>query len=146
MRGTDRNAGIWRLSLEQIDSTVSSQLGPGRVTGNEQGPCFSRQISMYLAKHVGGWSMVKIGRFYNGRHHTTVLHAIQKVQRLRCEDESVDALIEVLTASLREDAGMKAGQDNAVTWMAELVETVAARVLDRLAELQADVGWSCRAS
>ncbi len=146
MRGTDRNAGIWRLSLEQIDSTVSSQLGPGRVTGNEQGPCFSRQISMYLAKHVGGWSMVKIGRFYNGRHHTTVLHAIQKVQRLRCEDESVDALIEVLTAALREDVRMKAGQDNAVTWRAELVETVAARVLDRLAELQADVGWSRRAS
>ena len=146
MRGTDRNAGIWRLSLEQIDSTVSSQLGPGRVTGNEQGPCFSRQISMYLAKHVGGWSMVKIGRFYNGRHHTTVLHAIQKVQRLRCEDESVDALIEVLTAALREDLGMKAAQDNAVTWRAELVETVAARVLDRLAELQADVGWSRRAS
>ena len=146
MRGTDRNAGIWRLSLEQIDSTVSSQLGPGRVTGNEQGPCFSRQISMYLAKHVGGWSMVKIGRFYNGRHHTTVLHAIQKVQRLRCEDESVDALIEVLTADLREDVGMKAGQDNEATWRAELVETVAARVLDRLAELQADVGWSRRAS
>jgi len=146
MRGTDRNAGIWRLSLEQIDSTVSSQLGPGRVTGNAQGPCFSRQISMYLAKHVGGWSMVTIGRFYNGRHHTTVLHAIQKVQRLRCEDESVDALIEVLTAALREDVGMKAGQDNAVTWRAELVETVAARVLDRLAELQADVGWCRRAS
>ena len=146
MRGTDWNAGIWRLSLEQIDSTVFSQLGPGRVTGNEQGPCFSRQISMYLAKHVGGWSMVKIGRFYNGRHHTTVLHAIQKVQRLRCEDESVDALIEVLTAALREDVGMKAGQDNAVTWRAELVETVAVRVLDRLAELQADVGWSRRAS
>lgn len=64
MRGTDWNAAIWRPSLEQIDSTVSSQLGPGRVSGNEQGPCFSRQVSMYLAKHVGGWSMVKIGRFY----------------------------------------------------------------------------------
>lgn len=146
MRGTDWKAGIWRPSLEQIDSTVSSQLGPGRVTGNEQGPCFSRQISMYLAKHVGGWSMVKIGRFYNGRHHTTVLHAIQKIQRLRCDDESVDALIEVLTAALREDVGMKAGQDNAVTWRAGLVETVAARVLDRLAERQADVVWSRRAS
>jgi chromosomal replication initiator protein len=90
MRGTDWNAGIWRPSLEQIESTVSSQLGPGRVTGNEHGPCFSRQISMYLAKHVGGWSMVKIGRFYNGRHHTTVLHAVQKMERLRACDESVD--------------------------------------------------------
>ncbi len=148
-------------SIEHSGCDALDQLGPPRDCvilaglhpyvlsqrcGEHFDQCFSRQISMYLAKHVGGWSMVKIGRFYNGRHHTTVLHAIQKVQRLRCEDESVDALIEVLTAALREDVGMKAGQDNAVTWRAELVETVAARVLDRLAELQADVGWSRGAS
>jgi hypothetical protein len=136
MRGTNPNAGIWRPSLEQIDSTVSAQLGPGRVVGNEQGPCFSRQISMYLAKHVGGWSMVKIGRFYNGRHHTTVLHAIQKVQRLRSEDESLDALIEVLIAALREEAGSSHVQSAAGPRLAELVETITARVLHRLAELR----------
>ncbi len=134
MRGTDWNAGIWRLSLEQIDSTVSSQLGPGRVTGNEQGPCFSRQISMYLAKHVGGWSMVKIGRFYNGRHHTTVLHAIRKVEQLRDSDESVDALIEVLTAALREDVGR--GSSLGEQCRVNLIEVITARVLDRLVELQ----------
>src|SRR5215831_16442681 len=105
MPGTNGNAGIWRPSLEEIDSAVSAQLGPGRVAGNESGSCFSRQVSMYLAKHVGGWSMVKIGRFYNGRHHTTVLHAVQRVEQLRREDESIDALIEVLTAALREDVG-----------------------------------------
>jgi hypothetical protein len=85
---------------------------------------------MYLAKHVGGWSMVKIGRFYNGRHHTTVLHAIQKIQRLRCEDDSVDALIEVLTAALREDAGLVADQVKAVPW----------RGLDR--ERHGSAAWS----
>ena len=100
MRGASGNAGIWRPSLEQIDSTVSSQLGPGRVAGNEQGPCFSRHIAMYLAKHVGGWSLVKIGRFYNGRHHTTVLHAIAKIERLRKTDEAFDSLIDVLIATL----------------------------------------------
>jgi chromosomal replication initiator protein len=55
---------------------------------------------MYLAKHVGGWSLGKIGRFYNGRHHTTVLHAIAKIERFRRSDESVDALLEVLTGEL----------------------------------------------
>src|ERR1700761_1127000 len=89
--------GIWRLSLEQIEATVADHLGPGRVPGNQQGPCFSRQISMYLAKHVGGWSTARIGRFYNGRHPTTVLHAIAKVERLRELDESIDALVEVMT-------------------------------------------------
>jgi Bacterial dnaA protein helix-turn-helix len=136
MAETDRSAAIWRQSLEQIDSTVSAQLGPGRVVGNVKGPCFSRQISMYLAKQVGGWSTVKIGRFYNGRHHTTVLHAIQKVQRLRSEDESLDAIVEVLIAALREDVGSPPVQSVvAAPWQEEFVEAITARVLNRLAEL-----------
>ena len=56
MRGTSHRAGIWRLSLEQIEATVADHLGHGRVLGNQRGPCFSRQISMYLAKNVGGWT------------------------------------------------------------------------------------------
>lgn len=51
---------------------------------------------MYLAKHVGRWSTTKIGRFYNGRHHTTVLYAIGKIESLREKDASVDALLELL--------------------------------------------------
>lgn len=46
---------------------------------------------MYLARHVGNWSLVQIGRFYNGRHHTTVLHAINRIEKTRQCDESVDA-------------------------------------------------------
>jgi chromosomal replication initiator protein len=81
----EQKAGIWRLSLEQIEATVTDHLGRGRVRGNQPVPCFSRQVSMYLAKNVGGWSTTRIGRFYNGRHHTTVLHAIAKIERLRRE-------------------------------------------------------------
>ena len=75
MRTPDRPNGIWRLSLEQIEATVADHLGRGSVPGNQPGPCFSRQVAMYLAKNVAGWSTIRIGRFYNGRHHTTVLHA-----------------------------------------------------------------------
>lgn len=136
MRRTELDAGIWRPSLEQIESsTVSSQLGPGRVAGNHEGPCFSRQVSMYLAKHVGGWSMVKIGRFYNGRHHTTVLHGIRKVEHLRAADDSIDALIEVLIATLRSEPRQSRG-DPPSEWQALLIETVTRRVLQRLAQFQ----------
>jgi hypothetical protein len=58
---------------------------------------------MYLAKRVGRWSLSQIGRFYNGRHHTTVLHAIEKIETLRRTDESIDALIDVLTTALSPD-------------------------------------------
>ena len=99
MRTSERRCGIWRLSLEQIEATVADYLGAGRIPGKQGAPCFSRQVSMCLAKNVVGWSTTRIGRFYSGRHHTTVLHAIQKIERLRQTDESLDALIEVLTAS-----------------------------------------------
>src|SRR5260370_34148090 len=97
MRSVEQRTGIWRLSLEQIEATVADHLGHGRVLGNQSGPCFSRQISMYLAKYVGGWSTTRIGRFYNGPHHTTVLHAIGKIEQLRRTDESIYAMSEVLT-------------------------------------------------
>ena len=100
MHARNRPFAIWPVSLARIESVVSAHLGPGRVPGNAQGPCFSRQVSMYLAKRVGRWSLSQIGRFYNGRHHTTVLHAIEKIESLRRTDEAVDALIDVLTAAL----------------------------------------------
>src|ERR1043166_3265304 len=95
---------IWQVSLKQIEETVAAHLGPGRVYGNAARACLSRQVSMYLAKNVGGWSLPKIGRYYNGRHHTTVLHAVRKIERLRQGDEALDALLDVLTATLCAEA------------------------------------------
>jgi chromosomal replication initiator protein len=51
---------------------------------------------MYLAKRVGGWSLTKIGKSYNGRHHTTVCHAIQRIEALRDVNPVVDGLLAVL--------------------------------------------------
>ena len=91
---------------------------------------------MYLAKNVGGWSTTRIGRFYNGRHHTTVLHAIAKIERLRKDDESVDALIEVLTAVLSPRMEGHFSERFEPGWSAGLIDTVAARVMDRITELR----------
>ena len=134
MHAVSNRARIWRLSLTRIEQVVSAHLGPGRVPGNAQGPCFSRQVSMYLARHVGRRSLSQIGKFYNGRHHTTVLHAITKIENFRKIDESVDALIEVLTDELA------AGPQEPLSRLPEftraaLVEAVTTRVIDRLAEL-----------
>jgi hypothetical protein len=130
-----RQATIWRISLARIEQVVADHLGPGRVRGNATGPCFSRQVSMYLAKHVGHWSLSPIGKFYNGRHHTTVLHAIAKIENLRTTDESVDSLLEVLTNELA--AGPHETESRLpVQTRAALVEAVATRVLKRLTELR----------
>jgi hypothetical protein len=133
MRAIEQRIGTRRLSLEQIEATVADHLGNGRVPGNQAGPCFSRQISMYLAKNVAGWSTTRIGRFYNGRHHTTVLHAIGKIERLRRTDESIDALIEVLTAALSPCMEGRFSHRFEPGWSNALIETVAAKVLEQIA-------------
>jgi hypothetical protein len=48
---------------------------------------------MYLARHIGRWSTTAIGRFYNGRDHSTVCYGIQRIEALRESDPEVDALI-----------------------------------------------------
>lgn len=127
---------IWPVTLPQIETTVSAYLGPGRVPGNKQGECFSRQISMYLAKHVGGWSTPQIGRFYNGRHHTTVLYAIEKVERLRKQEPSVDALLEVLSGDLRPAAACDS-PSRPLAWSNNFIDALVDRILHRLMSDQA---------
>ena len=82
-----------RLTLAEIDAVVSARLGLTRTLGNAQPACFNRQVAMYLAKHIGGWSTTLIGRFYNGRDHSTVCHGIQRIEALRENDPDVDALL-----------------------------------------------------
>jgi hypothetical protein len=90
-----------RVALADIDSVVSARLGPARVTGNAQPAAFNRQVAMYLAKHVGGWSTVKIGKFYNGRDHSTVCHSISRIEGLREEASEVDGLITLLAREIQ---------------------------------------------
>jgi hypothetical protein len=80
---------------------------------------------MYLAKRVGRWSLAQIGRFYNGRHHTTVLHAIEKIERLRRTDEAVDALVDVLTAVLSPESTCDTRKPAAPPSRSLLIEVVA---------------------
>ena len=138
MHAPNRPFAIWPVSLARIESMVLAHLGPGRVQGNAQGPCFSRQISMYLAKRVGRWSLSQIGRFYNGRHHTTVLHAIEKIERLRRTDEAVDSPIDVLTAALWPESACEKAKPTGPPSRSLLIEAVASRVIDRLGELRPD--------
>jgi hypothetical protein len=63
---------------------------------------------MYLARHVGRWSTTVIGRFYNGRDHSTVCYGIQRIEALRESDPDVDALI----TDLRHE--LSAGADSRV--------------------------------
>ena len=138
---------IWQVPLRRIDEIVSIHLGPGRVRGNQPEACFSRQVSMYLAHQVGGWSMTIIGKFYNGRHHTTVLHAIRKIEDYRRRDPSIDALLEVLGSALLESRHCEpAAGPGLLKWSETVVDAVASRVIERLTSSRRSTGSGTAAS
>ena len=59
-----------------------------------------RQIAMYLAKSITSRSLPEIGRKFGGRDHTTVIHAVKKIEDLRVGDVAIDEEVEVLRRSL----------------------------------------------
>jgi hypothetical protein len=88
------------VPLATIDSIVSARLGNARVKGNAQPAVFNRQIAMYLAKQVCGWSTTAIGKFYNGRHHTTVIWALKRIGCMRTIDPRIDGLLSSLAEEI----------------------------------------------
>lgn len=59
-----------------------------------------RQIAMYLARHLTERSMPEIGRQFGGRDHTTVLHAVRKIEELKSREDAIAADIDMLRAAL----------------------------------------------
>ena len=59
-----------------------------------------RQIAMYLSKILTTRSLPEIGRKFGGRDHTTVIHAVKRVEDLRVNDVAIDEEVEVLRRSL----------------------------------------------
>ena len=55
-----------------------------------------RQIAMYLAKSITSRSLPEIGRKFGGRDHTTVMHAVKKIEELKHEDSNFNEDIELL--------------------------------------------------
>ncbi len=90
-----------RITVESIIKAVaekfnmtSSQL---KAKTNVQQVAYPRQIAMYLCKELTSASLPEIGRQFNGKHHTTVLHSIQKIDKLRQHDADLNRLIHSIT-------------------------------------------------
>ncbi len=60
-----------------------------------------RQVAMYLCKHLTKHSYPEIGRAFGGKHHTTVIHSVEKIEALVGTDETLQRLIAELSESLQ---------------------------------------------
>jgi chromosomal replication initiator protein len=60
-----------------------------------------RQIGMYLCRQLTTASLPEIGRNFGGKHHTTVLHSITKVERLRNSNKDFNNLVTMFLESFQ---------------------------------------------
>ncbi|MBN8841144.1 MAG: chromosomal replication initiator protein DnaA, partial [Sphingomonadales bacterium] len=59
-----------------------------------------RQIAMYLAKRLTTRSLPEIGRKFGGRDHSTVIHAVRRIEELRDSDNDIDGAVRLLMRQL----------------------------------------------
>jgi len=92
------------ITIQQIQKLVAStyKLSVDELLSKNNARHIShpRQIAMYLCKNLTKHSYPEIGRAFGGKHHTTVIHSVEKVDSLVKSDETLQRLISELTESL----------------------------------------------
>ncbi len=93
-----------KVNIEEIQKKVSqhfnvkmSDMSSARRSRTIARP---RQIAMYLSKNLTARSLPEIGRRFGNRDHTTVIHAVKKVEELRNKDNSFDEDVQLLIRML----------------------------------------------
>ncbi len=94
-----------RLTVEEIQRKVAEYFNikmSDMVTNRRmQNIARPRQVAMYLSKQLTSKSLPEIGRKFGGRDHTTILHAVKKVQELSADDFDFANDVEILKRSLQ---------------------------------------------
>jgi chromosomal replication initiator protein len=92
-----------RITIDLIQKKVGEQFGLReqdlKVRSNTKAIAFPRQVAMYLVKQLTSASLPEIGRQFGGKHHTTVLHSINKIDALRRSDKDLNRTINKLMDS-----------------------------------------------
>lgn len=93
-----------RITMDSVLRAVADHFGMApaalKQKTNQRQIAYPRQIAMYLMKDLTHASLPEIGRLFAGKHHTTVLHSVQKIEKLRGSDPDVNSLLHSLIDSI----------------------------------------------
>ena len=92
------------VTIEHIQRAAAEFFGVNlsglRAQDRTRAVAFPRQVAMYLARQLTHASLMEIGRAFGGKDHTTVLHAVDRIQRLRQQDAGLQKSLDALTRQL----------------------------------------------
>ena len=93
-----------RISIDEIQTQVAEhyRIRKAEMTSARRAREVARprQVAMYLSKQLTPKSLPDIGRRFGGRDHTTVIHAVKQIEKLRASDPDIDAAVRLLTRQL----------------------------------------------
>ncbi len=93
------------VTVEKIQKIICHRfkIKPSQIKSKNNSPkiAFPRQIAMYLAKELTKSSLPEIGKKFGGKHHTTVIHSLRKIEKLRNDDPEFNKEINSLIALLQ---------------------------------------------
>ncbi len=93
------------ISADSVIRAVSSYYGlrPAQLKAknNSRPIAQPRQVAMYVCKQVTGLSLPQIGKDFGGKHHTTVLHSVRKIEALRKKDPEISEAVSKIIQSFR---------------------------------------------
>lgn len=99
LRGAER-----RVTIDEIQKAVSAhfELKTIDLVSARRAVVVARprQIAMYLAKRLTTRSLPEIGRKFGGRDHSTVIHAVRRIEQLRDTDREIDGAVRTLLREL----------------------------------------------
>jgi chromosomal replication initiator protein len=93
------------ITIEMIQKFVadrySLKISEIKAKNNSKSVAVPRQIAMYLTKSLTAASLPEIGKEFGGKHHSTVIHSIRKIDALRKQDPEFDRLIHSFVQAFR---------------------------------------------
>jgi chromosomal replication initiator protein len=94
-----------RVTIDSIQKAVAERFGIKQAQlkekSNTKAVVYPRQVAMYLVKELTAASLPEIGRVFGGKHHTTVLHSIHKIDQMRKTDPDLNRMLHSLIDSLQ---------------------------------------------
>jgi len=94
-----------RVTIDSIQKAVAErfQIKPSQLKEKSNTPkiVYPRQVAMYLVKELTSASLPEIGRVFGGKHHTTVIHSINKIEKARLIDPDLNRMLHSLMDSLQ---------------------------------------------
>ena len=92
--GTEEQRAVPAEILKTVASHYGLRVSDMKAKSNAKPVAFPRQVAMYLCRKLTNLSYPEIGRLFNDKHHSTVMHSVEKIERMIEDDQDFRRIVD----------------------------------------------------